>query len=435
MNYIKGFIFILNIIFVFASEFIVYIFKQDYTNFIDKLTLRLSSINMLCVKIFQAFALNNSLIDDKINEKLMQFTDNAPWDFSDINLQELNDMSDKYDIVLKNGYEVPINSGMISLVFKGYKKDDLNEVVIIKMKRKDIEIKLNNAIENLIFLVYILSFIPLINNYQINELINKNIEIIKHQTNFMEEIDNMELIRHNCRNLKYVKIPTANRKVTKEYPNIIVMDFINGIKINDIKEKDYYGFAKQVVKFGLVTTIIHGVTHGDLHCGNILFIEDIKDVKYPYKIGVIDFGIIYKLESAFKGLLFNILSQIFEVTPRESAEKILNSGIIEPDGILNQISKEDYESILKFSEEIITETISTSKKANQFQIYRFLSKLKEYLNKPELKELGIKPSNNFVKSQLVLAMAHGVTLTLCNGDFIGLMDVVLNELFHTNILL
>lgn len=435
MNYIKGIIFILNIIFVFVSEFIVYIFKQDYYIFIDNLTLRLSSINMLCVKIFQAFALNNSLIDDKINEKLMQFTDNVPWDFSDINLQELNDMSDKYDIVLKNGYEVPINSGMISLVFKGYKKDNFNEVVIIKMKRKDIEIKLNDAIDNLIFLAYILLFIPLINNYQINELINKNIEIIKHQTNFMEEIDNMNLISHNCRNLKYVKIPTANREVTKEYPNIIVMNFINGIKINDIKEKDYSGFAKQVVKFGLVTTIIHGVTHGDLHCGNILFIKDTKDVKYPYKIGVIDFGIIYKLESSFKGLLFSILTQIFEVTPRESAEKILNSGIIEPDGILKQISKEDYESILKFSEEIITETISTSKKANQFQIYRFLSKLKEYLNKPELKQLGITPSNNFVKGQLVLAMAHGVTLTLCNGDFIGLMDVVLNELFHTNILL
>lgn len=434
-NNIEGIIFFLNVVYIFTSELFIYFFMRDYSIFIDRLTIRLSSVNMLCVKIFQAIASNNSLIDSETNEKLMKFTDNAPWDFSDVNLKELIDVTEKYNIVLKQGYEIPINSGMISLVFKGYKKDNLIEPVIIKMKRKDIEIKLNDAIQKLLFFVYILSFFPLINNYQINELVNKNIDIIRHQTNFMEEIDNMELIRNNCRNLKYVKIPTANREVTREYPNIIIMDFINGVKINNVSQEDYYGFAKQVVKFGVVTTIIHGVTHGDLHGGNILFIKDRKDEKYPHKIGVIDFGIIYKLKSDFKGLLFNILTQIFEVSPRESAEKIINAGIIEPEGILQQIPKKDYENILKFSEEIIRETITSSENANQVQIYRFLSKLKEYLSNSELKELGIRPSSNFVKSQLVLTMAHGVTLTLCNGDFVGLMDVVLNELFHTNMIL
>jgi hypothetical protein len=50
--------------------------------------MRLSSINILCVKVFQAIALNNSLIDEKINNKLLQFTDNPPWNFSDIKLSD-----------------------------------------------------------------------------------------------------------------------------------------------------------------------------------------------------------------------------------------------------------------------------------------------------------------------------------------------------------
>jgi hypothetical protein len=49
--------------------------------------------------------------------------------------------------------------------------------------------------------------------------------------------------------------------------------------------------------------------------------------------------------------------------------------------------------------------------------------------------LGIRPSDDFVKSQLVLAMSHGVTLTLCKGDYITLMDKCLNELFHTQMLI
>jgi predicted unusual protein kinase regulating ubiquinone biosynthesis (AarF/ABC1/UbiB family) len=283
--------------------------------------------------------------------------------------------------------------------------------------------------------MYLLSFIPIFNKYQLAEVVNKNIEIIRHQTNFLEEVDNMTLIKNNCKNLKYVRIPSANREVTEEYPNCILMDYIEGIKINEIEKEDYEGFAKQVMKFGFVTSIVHGVTHGDLHGGNILFIKDKNDERYPYKIGVIDFGIIYELESEYKGLVFEMLTQMFDSPPRDSAIKLLNSGIIDPPNILQQIPKDDYENIISFTSEIIDETVNSSKKANQIQIYKFISKLKDYLSNSVLSKIGITPSDNFVKTQLVLAMSHGVTLTLCNDDFMGLADTVINELFHTNMII
>lgn len=432
---IKGIIFLLNVLFIFGTELLIYALFNDYMLLIDRLTMRLSSINILCVKVFQAFASNNSLIDDETNNKLLQFTDNAPWNCSDINLHDLIEVANKYKLYLKLGYEIPINSGMISLVFKAYKSNNYLEPVIIKMKRNNIEQKLNDSIDNLLFLIYILSFIPIINKYQISEVVNKNIEIIRHQTDFLKEVDNMNRIKTNCKNIKYVKIPLADRKITEEYPNCIVMEYIKGIKINQIQKDDYEGFAKQIIKFGFVTTIVHGVTHGDLHGGNILFIKDDEDKKYPYKLGVIDFGIIYELESQYKGLVFDMLTQMFESTPRESAIKLLNSGIIDPPGILEQIPKKDYENIIAFTTEIIDETINNSKKANQVQIYKFISKLKDYLNNSILSNIGIRPSDNFVKTQLVLAMSHGVTLTLCNDDFMGLADKVINELFHTNMII
>lgn len=432
---LKGILFLINVFFIFGKEYIIYLIYNDFTSFVERLALGFSSINILCVKIFQAIALNNCLIDEKTNNKLLQFTDNAPWDYSDIKLSELIEIADKYNLQLKFRYEVPINSGMISLVFKAYKRNSLMEPVIIKMKRNNIDKKLDDAIDNLLFSIYILSFIPIFNKYQISEVVNKNIEIIRHQTNFLEEVDNMSLIKNNCKNLKYVKIPSANREVTEKYPNFIIMDYIEGIKINQIKKEDYEGFAKQVMKFGFVTTIVHGVTHGDLHGGNILFIKDNNDKKYPYKIGVIDFGIIYKLEQEYKALLFEILTQMFESPPRETAIKLLNSGIIEPPGILQQIPKDDYENIINFASEIIDETVNISKKANQIQIYKFISKLKYYLSNSVLSKIGIRPSDNFVKTQLVLAMSHGVTLTLCNDDFMVLADEVINELFHINMIL
>jgi ubiquinone biosynthesis protein len=434
ISFLKEFIFITNLFFIVTSELFFYFIYKDFPYFITRISHRLASINILYVKIFQAIASNNSIIDDKINNKLLRFTDNAPWNYSDINIYDIIEVTNDYDIVLENGFEKPINAGMISLVFMAHKRVSL-EPVIIKMKRNNIENRLASAIENLQTFMYLLSFFPLINKYQIAEVVNKNIDIITHQTNFLEEVKNMIIMKENCKNLKYIKIPSVRKDVTEKYPNIIMMDYIDGIKINEIKEEDYEGFARQVMKFGFVTTMIHGITHGDLHSGNILFIKDVNDDKYPHKIGVIDFGIIYELDVNYKGLLFDILSQMLEIPARETAIKLLSSGLIDPPNIIQQIPKEDYENIIGFATEIIEETIKSSKKANQLQIYKFLYKFKEYLGNSQLATLGIRPSDNFVKSQLILAMSHGVTLTLCKNDFFSLADKVLNELFHTNMLI
>jgi predicted unusual protein kinase regulating ubiquinone biosynthesis (AarF/ABC1/UbiB family) len=425
--------FLLNASWIILSELFLYGIFNNFDSFIDRLTHKLARINILYVKMFQAFALNNYLIDDKTNNKLLKFTDNAPWSQQDLDPDTLIKLEDEYNILFKDGFE-PINSGMISLVFKGYKRTPENEVVIIKIKRKNIEETLDDAIEKLLFFIYILSFIPIVNKYHIPQTVKKNISIIRQQTNFSTEIQNMAKIKYNCRNLKYVKIPSANAEVTEKYPNVIFMEYINGMPINRVLEEDYEAFAKQVLKFGLVTTLIHGVSHGDLHCGNVLFIKDEDDEKYKYKVGVLDFGIIYEADPDFKQSLLEFASEMLTAPTEELAKKVLNTGLIEPLEIIQNLPKVHYDNIVKIIGDILYETIHKSKEANQLKIYHFLTTFHSYMSKNELLELGLKPSDHFIKTQLALAMSHGVTLTLCKDDYINLTDQVLNELFHTNVL-
>jgi predicted unusual protein kinase regulating ubiquinone biosynthesis (AarF/ABC1/UbiB family) len=283
--------------------------------------------------------------------------------------------------------------------------------------------------------MHILSFFPIVQKYQLTEIVNKNIDIIKHQVNFDEEVQNILKIKNNCKNLKYVKIPNVFKEITNKYSNVILMEKIDGVPIHKVKEEDYEGFAKQVLKFGFVTSFIHGVTHGDLHSGNILFIKDENETKYKHKIGVLDFGIIFDVESSYKTVMFEIVTEIFNNPPEVTAEKMLTSGIIEPVNAFKMLPTEHYQNILHFTTEIIRDTINDSKQANQIQIYKFISKFKNYISKTEIAKLGLKPSDNFVKTQLVLAMAHGVTLTLCKDDYVTLADKVISELFHTNMIL
>jgi predicted unusual protein kinase regulating ubiquinone biosynthesis (AarF/ABC1/UbiB family) len=425
---------LLNVVIIFAYELLLYFMFRNYNNFIYRITHRLSCINMLYVKFFQAIASNNNLIDEKTNVELLKFTDKVPWSHNDIRIEELNDICSKYELVLNGKPEEPINSGMISLVYKGIRKSD-NSQVIIKMRRNNIVNRLNDAIENLKYVIYLLSFIPSIHKYHITEIIDKNVEIIRHQTNFNEEIMNIIEVRNNCKMLKYVKIPLVFGEVTKYNPNFILMEYIDGMKMNQIDKQDYYNFAKQVLKFTLVTSIVHGVAHGDLHSGNILFIKDETDDKYPFKIGVVDFGIIYRMEASYKIMLFEFFTNVLKIPVKDTVTNLFNSNIIEPVGIIHQIPKKHYESIINIGIEVLGEAINNVKKTNQMQIYLFLSKLKDFLNDSELKKYGIRPNENLLKSLFAMSMGHGVTLTLCEDNIIELFNTVVDELFHINMLM
>jgi len=440
--------FIYHVFWIFLTELFLYRFvDKDYTLFIEKITNKLANINILYVKIFQSIALNNRFIDDKINNILLKFTDNAPWNKNDICFDTLLELRKEYinfhnennennDIYNEDDdiYSIePINSGMISLVFKSYNKLT-NEPIIIKLKRKNIEEKLTNAIDNLLFLIKIISYMPFIKKYKIQEIVERNIDIIKHQTDFHEEVENIIKIRMNCENLKYIIIPNVFDKVTKKYPNVIMMEYIEGIKIDQIEKEDYEPFAKQVLKFGIITSIIHGFTHGDLHSGNILFIKDENNIKYKYKIGILDFGIMYIIEKEFKENLFDVFTNIFNEQPNVTAEKILLSGFMEPVELLKNLPEEKYNYLLNMATSMLDETLNTSKKANQIQLYKFLVNFNNYLNTQKIIDIGLKPSDQFVKFQLVLAMSHGITLLLCKEDYIMIANKVINELFHTEFL-
>ena len=335
---------------------------------------------------------------------------------------------------MDDGYETPINSGMISLVFKAYHRGTMAPM-IIKMKRVNIDGQLDDAIENLKTVLYFLSFIPLFDKYRLAELVNKNMDLIRQQTDFMEEVKNTNIMKENCKRLKYVRIPTINKEVTEKYPDCILMDYINGLKITEIREEDYDGFAKQVLKLGVVTTLIHGFAHGDLHGGNILFIKDDTDEKYKYKLGIIDFGIVYNIDPEYRHLLFEVATKALDTPAIEMAAKLLNSSMIEPANIFQQIPAVHRDNIIQFTSKILDETIHQSKQACQTQVYRFLKMITEYLNTSDIADIGIRPSDNLIKTQMVLAMAHGVTMTLCRGDFVPFAEKVMNELFHTDIIM
>jgi hypothetical protein len=96
-------------------------------------------------------------------------------------MHSLISLEKEYNIKILNNY-TPINSGMISLVFKGIMikhHDDANdkeEPIIIKIKRNNIDAILQDGVQKMLFFIWLLSFIPIINNSNISNTIYNNIK-------------------------------------------------------------------------------------------------------------------------------------------------------------------------------------------------------------------------------------------------------------------
>ncbi len=426
---IQNIVFLFRILWIFMMEFIGYLILQDYDEMIEGILTRLSKLNILYVKVFQALSFSKELVSERLNNKMIKYTDHVPWTKEDLNHEMLDKVKKKYNITFKGGYDFPIRSGMISLIYKGVRN---GKDVILKMKRKDIVNRLDEAIDNLLFIIYLLSFIP---NYDfdIPRIIKENTDMIRNQTDFIQEMRNTMLIRKNCERLKYVKIPEVYEEITHEFNDVILMEFIKGERIDNISLKEYDYYAKQVVKFGLTTLLIHGAVHGDLHGGNIIFIKDVDDKKYPYKIGVIDFGIIMEIDNEYKNELIDIITNYLSEPGEHTIKKALHSSIVQPKGIINKVDPDEYNKIVKLCGSMLDDANNNKIAHDCTVIYETFKNVMNILNNKKYKTLGVTVSENFVKTQMLLAMTNGLTMTLCKNSYNLVLQDALKELFHLDI--
>ena len=425
-KFLSNIYFILEIGWIIFLTYIDFLYHNNYPLFIQNITHRLVNKNILYVKFFQAISLNNNLIDGAMNQELIKYTDSVPYCSDDVDWEVITNLKAVYGIDFLSN-TTPINAGMISLVYK--MNDGIqNQEVVVKIKRVDIEQKLNDAIEKIQFLIYLLTFIPQLNHFNLLESFNKNILILKSQLDFEQEVQNTIKMKDDCRNLKYIKIPKVYESVTKLFPNVIVMDYISGVPISKLEESEYEPFAKLVVKYGVVSSFINGFGHGDLHAGNILFIKNGNS----YKLGLIDFGIVLKINQIVRDKFLGIFYDFYNKSSTDISNDFLCC-FVEPKEVFQNLPKEHKESLVQMTEKIIENVIHGSKTANQSKLFEFIIHFNDYLSNNDLKKYGLYFNNDFIKMQMGLAMAHGVCLCLCKNNYIEIANQVSNEMFHNDI--
>jgi predicted unusual protein kinase regulating ubiquinone biosynthesis (AarF/ABC1/UbiB family) len=400
----------------FLYEYLHYILiHKNRKQFIQRFSQCLINQNVLFVKFFQSICINEKWVE---SSDFLFYSDHVPYQNEDIDFEYLQKCIDTYSISLPNGL-IPYRSGMISLIYAGRMK---NEEVILKMKRKNIEQKMNIAIKDILDLLsWFDYFFFFSKKWKSKEFIEKNKTLLKQQIDFPREVSNLLLFSENCQSIPFLKIPNVYQDVTIQFPDIIVMEKINGKSILELKKKDYYECAQKIIEFGFITTLIHGVVHGDLHPGNILFIQE--NSLAPIQLGILDYGIVHELSLEWKQYTFHLALEYFSMSNDELAQSILESNCFIDLSMISKLSKEEYNKLKSLLSLFIYEFKEHPEKMNLIYGFHCIQELLECFQK----KISLK--DDFLHLQMIISMTQGITLYLCQEKQIEIIHSTLKKIF------
>ena len=368
MNFFRAIWFTMSSCYICLSEFIKYkTHWKSRNNAIIDVSKRLAAKNMMYVKIFQAFATNRNIVSPELNQFFSEYTDNVTYTSDEYDLNELKEIETRslechpyQQLRIMNEY-TPIKSGLMSLIFKAYIGKGDDTPVVIKYLRKNISQNFNSSMNNLVMFAKITKYFPYLRTFNIENLILQNIVSLNDQVCFRKELANITTYYNRWKNYEFVRIPKPYHDYTEKInPDVVVMEYIDGMKITEIDRNDYDQFGKVLAVFNANAAFCSSIYHGDLHPGNILFIKEQRprhtdtethadadadadtdtethadadadaDTDTIYKIGILDFGIIGRLSRVDQELLFKSIKFMYQRKLNKIIDIIVSCELSEP---------------------------------------------------------------------------------------------------------
>lgn len=399
---------------------------ENYNYMIKNITTKLSEKNIFFIKIFQAFANNNNVMDKDLFNYFITYTDKVTYDTTEI---DYNGLYDLINIARANGDELlidseqPIKSGNIALVYNGR----LNgKRIIIKYRRKNIETKFKKSMEELQILINIIKYMPYLGDLNINDLFEENYQIMLNQLVFSNEVKNIQMFYEKFKDVENICIPKVYPYFTAGNPEVIVMDYIEGKRIENIDSEDKDEYSKILSRFNLKCVFYDAIYHADLHSGNVIFMkdEDNADAETPpkLKIGVIDYGIIGTMTREEQNVFFMFFKVLVSKNYRDLALFIVENL---SDRICTEkpaINDEQKEVIVGEIDTLCSRVLSVDNK--------FFGGEEIYEINKILKKENMKFSKFFCRVELAIAISENVCNSLCKKlSYLEQMMISFKEIF------
>jgi len=286
------------------------------------------------IKIGQIASTRPDLIPADIIHELEQLQDKL----SSFSYQEVKQIiEEELDCAIEDIFEEfqenPLAAASIGQVHYGLLKS--GERVAIKIQRPNIEKIIETDLEILQHLAELAEIrLEWAARYQLRDIIEELSKSLRAELNYTIEGQNAEKVAHQFKYNPNICVP----KVYWDYTTskVLTMEYIEGIKLNELKKMDNQGLNRKVLAERVVQSILHqilieGFFHGDPHPGNIIFL--------PGEVIVfMDFGMVGSLSPELKQHLASLVISMMRQNTRGVIKAITQMGLVPDDVNMKQLT-------------------------------------------------------------------------------------------------
>ncbi len=287
----------------------------------ENFRLALEELGPTFIKLGQILSTRPDIISTPYILELENLQDNVtPEDFNVMKKIIEKELGAKLEEIFLNFEEKPIASASLAEVY--FAKLITGEQVVVKVQRPFVKERMIADINILKRLTPFIKFTTPGSPIDIEEAIEELRMAAERELDFLNEMENIILFYENNEDVKSVTSP----KVYKDYctEKVIVMDYIKGIKIDQIEKLKLEGYdlkdmAQKLVYSYLKQILEDGFFHADPHPGNLIIQAN--------KISFLDFGLMGALEPNLKDSFNEFMEAIALKDYSKMTKTILKIGI------------------------------------------------------------------------------------------------------------
>ncbi|WP_246637568.1 ABC1 kinase family protein [Crassaminicella profunda] len=253
------------------------------------------------VKIGQILSTRPDILPDEYIAEFEKLQDGVkPEKYEDIKNIVEKELGDSIENIFSDFKKYPIASASMAQVHLACTKN--GEEVVVKIQRPYVKETMLSDIDLLKRLTRIGKLVPQKSVVDFKEVVDEIGKTMEKELDFLNEAKNIETFYQNNKKIQYVVCP----KVYKEYTtsNLLTMEYIKGIKINNIDALKNEGYPLKDIAKKLMSNYVKqifkdGFFHADPHPGNLLI--------HDKKIAYIDFGMMGVLDKSTRNKLNDLL--------------------------------------------------------------------------------------------------------------------------------
>ena len=268
-----------------------------------RLRLSFEELGPTFVKFGQLMASRPDLVPPEYMEEMSLLQDQVQTlDFKVIEQVLIDELGADWKKHFSSIEEKPLGSASIAQVHRAVLTD--GQKVVIKVQRPGIVNTINDDLNVLYFIAELVeNYIPETRPFNPVGMIDEYFKTLELETNFVVEANNIRKFKENFKKEPQVLIPDVYFDLVTE--RVLVMQEMQGKRLSQDDALSQPGVdSAEIIKIGfrayLKMVFIDGFFHGDLHPGNFFVFTD-------NRIGLIDFGVVGRLNSKTQSAIVNML--------------------------------------------------------------------------------------------------------------------------------